>query len=206
MQFFQLLILAIVAMAALAVLRVVRVNAKRTPLPEVRGRSLLLLAFVLVPPIAFGGVAAVPIYLLVLAFVVILMWVAAVVVDRMPQTRNLQLARIALVGGESDPSDRVETPVTPALTESIGRVTTANAAFPRGIAFAGQIDRSGFRDDWDALDAATKTLEVRIAEDHRLGLGVAAAATELAGDARSRLDTLRRFAGDHGQAWALATA
>ena len=204
MQFVQLLIVAIVAMTALAALRLVRVNAKRTPLPEGPGRNLFLLAFALVPPIALGGPGAIPVYLFVLGVVVVLMWVAAVAIDRLTTSRFGQLARLALVGGESDPIDRRDTPVTIALTESIGTVAKANAAFPRGTAFAGQIDRSGFREDWDALDGATRVLEARIAEDHRLGLGVAAAATALAADARSRLDTLRRFAGDHGQAWARA--
>jgi hypothetical protein len=205
MQFPQLLVVAIVAMAGLAALRLVRVNAKRTPLPEGPGRTLFLVAFVLVPPIALGGPGAIFAYVVVLGAVVVLMWVAAVVLDRLTTSRYGQLARLALVGGESDPVDRRDTPVTIALTESIGSVAKANAAFPRGTAFAGQIERSGFREDWDALDGATKVLEARIAEDHRLGLGVASAATALAGDARSRLDTLRRFAGDHGQAWARAS-
>ena len=205
MQFPQLLVVAIVAMAGLAALRLVRVNAKRTPLPEGPGRNLFLAAFVLVPPIALGGPGAIFAYVVVLGAVVVLMWVAAVVLDRLTTSRYGQLARLALVGGESDPVDRRDTPVTIALTESIGSVAKANAAFPRGTAFAGQIERSGFREDWDALDGATKVLEARIAEDHRLGLGVASAATALAGDARSRLDTLRRFAGDHGQAWARAS-
>ena len=205
MQFPQLLVVAIVAMAGLAALRLVRVNAKRTPLPEGPGRTLFLAAFVLLPPIALGGPGAIVTYVVVLGAVVVLMWVAAVVLDRLTTSRYGQLARLALVGGESDPVDRRDTPVTIALTESIGSVAKANAAFPRGTAFAGQIERSGFREDWDALDGATKVLEARIAEDHRLGLGVASAATALAGDARSRLDTLRRFAGDHGQAWARAS-
>ena len=206
MSLIQFLIIAIAAMTGLAALRLVRVNAKRTPLPEGPGRTLFLLAFVLIPPIALGGPGAIPVYLVVLGAVVLLMWVAAVVIDRMTTSRYGQLARLALVGGESDPVDRHDTPVTMALTQSIGTVERANAAFPRGTAFAGAIERPGFRADWDALDGATRVLEARIAEDHRLGLGVAAAATALAADARSRLDTLRRFAGDHGQAWARAAA
>jgi hypothetical protein len=76
--------------------------------------------------------------------------------------------------------------------------------FPRGAAFPAQIARAGFRDDWDVLDGATRTLEGRIAADHRLGLAVGSGATATARDARSRLDTLRRLAGDQGQAWAVA--
>jgi hypothetical protein len=54
------------------------------------------------------------------------------------------------------------------------------------------------------LDGATRSLEGRIADDHRLGLAVARATTATASDARSRLDTLRRLAVDQGQAWAAA--
>jgi hypothetical protein len=88
------------------------------------------------------------------------------------------------------------------LVESVALVGRANVAFPRGPEFAAQIDRVGFRVDWDALDAATATLEVQIADDRRSGVGVASSATAMAQDARSRLDTLRRLAGDHGQVWA----
>ena len=74
--------------------------------------------------------------------------------------------------------------------------------FPRGHDFPLQIERSGFRFAWDALDAATGKLEARIADDHRIGLAVASSAVATAVDARSRLDTLRRLAGDGGPAWA----
>lgn len=207
MAFLQLLILAIVAMAGLAALRLLRVlRFGRTPLPEGPGRSLFLLGFVLVPPLVLGGLGAVPVYVGVLAAIVILMWIAAVVIDRLTASRTGQVVRLALVGSEGDPMDSGLTPVTARLSESIGLVTKANARFPRGIEFPRQITRSGFRDDWDALDGATRTLEGHIADDHRLGLGVSATATTLAEDARSRLDSLRRFAGDHGQDWARATA
>ena len=207
MAFEQILILAIVAMAGLAALRLVRVlRFRRTPLPEGPGRTLFLLAFVLVPPLALGGFGLVPVYVGVIAALVILMWIAAVVIDRLTASRTGQLVRLALVGSEGEPIDSGLTPVTARLSESIGLVTTANARFPRGLEFPSQIDRSGFQDDWEALDVATRTLESQIADDHRLGLGVSASASILADDARSRLETLRRFAGDHGQAWARVTA
>ena len=207
MAFTQILILAIIAMAGLAALRLVRVlRFGRTPLPDGRGRTLFLLAFVLVPPLALGGLGLVPVYVGVIAALVILMWVAAVVIDRLTASRTGQLVRLALVGSEGDPIDSGLTPVTARLSESIGLVARANAVFPRGLEFPKQIDRSGFRDDWNRLDDATRTLESQIADDHRLGLGVSSSATILAEDARSRLETLRRFAGDRGQAWARATA
>jgi hypothetical protein len=134
------------------------------------------------------------------------MWLAAVIIDRLTASRTGQLIRLALVGSEGDPIDSGLTPVTARLSESIGLVARANAVFPRGLEFPKQIDRSGFRDDWNRLDDATRTLEGQIADDHRLGLGVSSSATILAEDARSRLETLRRFAGDRGQAWARATA
>lgn len=207
MEFLQILILATVAMAGVAALRLVRVlRFKRTPLPDGPGRSLFLLGFVLVPPLSLGGPGLVPVYVGVIAALVILMWIAAAVIDRLTASRTGQLVRLALVGSEGDPIDSGLTPVTSRLSESIELVTSANARFPRGLEFPRQIDRAGFRDDWNALDLATRTLEGQIADDHRLGLGVSASASILADDARSRLETLRRFAGDHGQAWARATA
>jgi hypothetical protein len=194
-------------MAGLAALRLVRVlRFGRTPLPEGRGRTLFLAGFVLVPPIALGGLVSVPAYVGAIAVVVFVMWLAAVVVDLVTASRTGQIVRLALVGSEGDPIDSGLTPVTARLSESIGLVTSANAAFPRGLEFPRQIDRSGFREDWNALDDATRALEGRIADDHRLGLGVSSTATALAEDARSRLTTLRRIARDRGQAWARATA
>lgn len=92
--------------------------------------------------------------------------------------------------------------MTAKLAESVALVDRANAVFPRGHDFPLQIDRSSFRFAWDALDAATGTLEGRIADDHRIGLAVASAAVATADDARSRLDTLRSHAISRGQVWA----
>lgn len=207
MEFPQILIVATVAMAAVAVLRLVRVlRFKRTPLPDGPGRLPFFLGFILVPPLALGGLGAVPVYVGVLAALVIGMWIAGAVIEVITKSRTGQLARLALVGSEGEPIDSGLTPVTPRLSESMALVAKANARFPRGLDFPRQIDRSGFRDDWAALDAATRTLEGQIADDHRLGLGVSASASTLAEDARGRLETLRRYAGDHGQAWARATA
>lgn len=207
MEFPQILIVATVAMAAVAALRLVRVlRFKRTPLPDGPGRTLFLLGFVLIPPLALGGLGAVPVYVGVLAALVIGMWIAGAVIEVITKSRMGQLARLALVGSEGEPIDSGLTPVTARLSESMALVVKANALFPRGLDFPRQIDRSGFRDDWAALDSATRTLEAQIADDHRLGLGVSASATTLAEDARGRLETLRRYAGDHGQAWAHATA
>ena len=44
----------------------------------------------------------------------------------------------------------------------VGICDEANSAFPRGSAFPAQVDRVGFRADWDALDDATRTLERNI--------------------------------------------
>src|SRR6185369_10044708 len=82
MELLPILIVAILAMAGLAALRVVRVlRFGRTPLPD-RGRGLFLLGFVLAPPIALWGLTAVPVYIGVLAGLVVVMWVAATVLDR----------------------------------------------------------------------------------------------------------------------------
>ena len=201
----QLIVLGIVAMAGLATLRVVRFRRGRTPLPDGRGRRLFLLAFVVVPPIALGGIGALPMYVAIIAVLAILMWMAALLVGRVATGRSGRLVQVALGGPEGDPYRvRADPAVTAQLAESVRVVDRANSAFPRGPAFPAQVSRAGFRDDWDVLDGATRSLEGRIADDHRLGLAVASAATATAGDARSRLDTLRRLAVDQGQAWAAA--
>jgi len=211
----QLIILAMAAMLAVATLRVVRVRAGRTPLPEGRGRRFLLLAFVVVPPIVLGALTrpaddtgqlgalrGLPIYILILATLVALMWIASLIVAQVMPGRSGKMLRFALVGNAGDPyAPNADPPVTPALAQGIAIVDKANAAFPRGPAFPLQIDRAGFREDWDALDTATRALEGQIADDHRLGLDVASAARATAGDARRRLDTLRGLALDKGQAW-----
>jgi hypothetical protein len=216
MSLLQLLILAIAAMIGLAALRLTRVHFGRTPLPDGRGRLPFFLAFVAVPPIALaflldptategplrGGPSVLP-YVAILAGVWIVIWAAALIVSLVVPGRWRPLVLLALVGREADLDDLpFDPPVTAALAESIALVDRANTVFPRGPEFPTQIERSGFRASWDSLDAATTTLEGRIADDRRLGLGVASDAMATAKDARSRLDTLRRLAIDHGQAWA----
>jgi soluble lytic murein transglycosylase-like protein len=98
--------------------------------------------------------------------------------------------------------DGFDQPLTAPLAESQSFVDVANAVFPRGPKFPAQVDRPDFRAAWDALDAATRTLEGRIADDEGRGLGVASSATASAEDARGRLETLRTLASDGGQAWA----
>jgi hypothetical protein len=201
----QLIVLGIVAMAGLATLRVVRVHRGRTPLPDGRGRRLFLFGFVVLPPLALGGIGAVPMYVLVITALVILMGIASLIIGLVTSSRSGQLLRLALTGREQHLGDvRFDPKVTAELAESVRIVDRANAVFPRGAAFPAQIARTGFRDDWDVLDGATRTLEGRIADDHRRGLAVGSAATATAHDARSRLDTLRRLARDQGQAWAVA--
>ena len=212
----QLIILGIFSMAGLAVLRLVRVNRGLTPLPDGRGRRLFQLGFLVVPPLILGmltqpappanqlwGIGAVPTYVLIVGALVILMWIASQVVGMVAHGRTGRLVRLALSGYEPDPyAARVDPPVTAKLAESLVVVDKANAAFPRGPGFPSQVSRMGFRDDWDELDVACRTLEGRIADDHRLGLSVASTCAATADDARSRLDTLRRLAVDDGQAWA----
>ena len=175
-----------------------------------------ILAFLIVPPIVLGallkpaaglfaGVASVPIYVAILGAIAILMWLAAMVVRQRAPRRSRPLLLLALVASRDEPVDAgYDPPLTAQLAESQAVVDTANAVFPRGVDFPAQIDRAGFRTAWDALDAATRTLEGRIADDERRGTGVAAAATATAEDARGRLETLRRLAADGGQVWAKA--
>ena len=212
----QLIVAAAVVLAAVAVMRVVRVHYDRSPHPEGRARILFLLALLFVPPLALEivanptggagqlhGIESVFLYLAALAGFLVLMAIAALIVRLVVRGRARPVLMLALVGSLPGPDDvPLDAVLTPDMAKSVKLVDVANAAFPRGPEFAEQIDRPGFRAAWDSLETATSALEERIAEKHRLGVGVAYRATATARDARSRLDTLRRMAADEGQAWA----
>ena len=204
-----LFILAIAALTGLAILRVVRVRFGRTPLPEGRARTLFKVAFLVVPPVALGvpagaalgGLVWVPLYGVILAALLVPMTIAAAIVERVATGRMRRVLLLALVGSEGDPEDLpFDPPVTATLAASMALVDRANSLFPRGLAFPGQVERPDFRSAWGALDGATRALEDRIAEDRRLGLGTAAAASATAADARGRLDTLVSIALSRGLA------
>ena len=211
-----LFVLAVIAMIGLAILRLVRARMGRTPLPEGKARTGFLLAFLIVPPVALkallqpisggpalGAIAWVPLYGLLLALLLVFMTIAAMIVERVVHSRWRRPLMLALVGSEGDPEDvPFDPPLTSRLTECMALVDRRNAVFPRGLAFPGQVDRADFREAWDALDDATRTLEGGIAADRRLGLGIATAASATALDARGRLDTLLRLANDgRAAAW-----
>ncbi len=211
----QLVLLGVVAMTGLVAMRLIRLHLGRTPLPDGRGRQVFLVLFVLLPPIVFAaltmpadagrfrGLVYVPIYVAILAALDVLMWTVAMVFRQFTHGRSGRLVRIGLIGNAGDPHDMPSNPpMTTTLAESVSIVDAANAAFPRGPAFPAQIARASFRDDWEALDGATRTLEGRISEDRGLGLGVAEVARVTAWDARTRLDALRALALGDGQAWA----
>jgi hypothetical protein len=212
----QLVILAAVAMTILAMSRVVRVHFGRTPHLQGRGSRLFVIGLLFALPIvvlalvgpAVGpdrlvGVAWVMPYTIALVAIAIVLRLLALIVRYVAPVAARPFLLLVLTGGEADPYDvPFDPPITAKLAESVGLVDRANAAFPRGVGFPTQIDRSGFRGDWEALDGATRSLEDRIAADFRLGLAVASGARVTAADARSRLDTLRRLAVDQGQAWA----
>jgi hypothetical protein len=205
-----LFLLAVVAMVGLATLRLVRVSRGHTPLPGGKSRTAFLIAFVVVPPIALkallmptpSGTAVgwflwIPLYGVILVMLVTLMTIAAMVVERMVHGRWRRPLMLALVGSEGDPEDIPFDPqVTTRLAECMALVDQTNATFPRGLAFPGQVDRADFREAWGALDGATRSLEGTIADDRRLGLGIATAASATALDARGRLDTLLGLAND----------
>lgn len=210
----QLFLLAVAAMIGLATMRLVRVHLGRVPHPEGWGRIPFILAFLIVPPVVlgvlmppaaglFGGIAWVPMYVALLAAIAIVMWIAAMFVRVRAPRRSRRLLLLALVASEGEQfNDGFDPPLTAGLAESQSSVDVANAVFPRGPDFPSQVDRAGFRPAWDALDAATRTLEGRIADDEGRGVGVARSAKALAEDARGRLETLRRLASEGGQAWA----
>jgi hypothetical protein len=210
----QLFVLAVAGMVFLAVMRVLRVRYGRTPHPEGMAKLLFGLAFVSLPPLALGltgqagasgvlgGFPWIPVYAIMLVGLLIVMWVAALVVAAVAPRRLRRLLLLALIAHEVDSSDVPSNPpVTPQLAAIAALVQRSNDVFPRGMGFAAEIDRPGFRASWDALDAETGRLEAAMAEDQLLGRGVASAVTALARDARSRLDTLRRLSLDDGQSW-----
>jgi hypothetical protein len=209
----QLLILAIAAMAVLALSRVARVQYGRTPHLEGRGRRILTIGLLYVPPLLLAltqpspsgqlRVAWIPTFTGILLSIWILMGVAALVARFVAPHRYRPLLMLALAGIAPDPYEvPFDPPMTAKLAQDVALVDSANSAFPRGREFPTQIDRTGFRRDWDALEDATRTLEGAIADDFRLGLAVASGARATATDARSRLDTLRRLTIDQGRAWA----
>ena len=205
-----LFLLAVVAMVGLAALRLVRVSRGHTPLPRGRSRTAFLIAFLVVPPVALkallmptpsgaplGWFLWIPLYGVIVVMLVVLMTIAAMVVERMVHGRWRRPLMLALVGSEGDPEDiPFDPPVTTRLAECMALVDRTNATFPRGLAFPGQVDRADFREAWGALDGATRSLEGTIADDRRLGLGIATAASATALDARGRLDTLLGLAND----------
>lgn len=212
----QLLVLAVVAMTALAVMRVIRVQIGRTPHPDGRARIPFILAFLILPPVAMSaisqpaaasglmrGVSWVLPFIVLIAGVAIVMILAALFVRRLAMGGTRRTLLLALTAIESDLDDvAYDPPVTATLAAGVAGVDRANGVFPRGIEFPGQIDLAGFRYAWDTLDAATTTLEGRIADDRRLGIPIASRARAAAADARSRLDTLRQLAEARGQLWA----
>lgn len=210
----QLFVLAVAAMVSLATMRLIRVRLGRVPHPGGWVRIPFILAFLIAPPIVLGaltqsaagpfaGIAWVPIYVGLLAAIAIVMWMAATFVRARVPRRFRPILLLALVASEGEHlDDGFDPPLTVALAESRSFVDAANAAFPRGLEFPAQIHRAGFRPAWDALDAATRTLEGRIADDEGRGVGVASSATASAEDARGRLESLRKHAADGGQVWA----
>ena len=205
-----LFLIAVVAMTGLAILRLVRVHRGHTPLPEGKSRTAFLIAFLVVPPVVLKAVLVptpsgspigwflwVPLYAVILGLLVVAMTIAAMIVERTVNGRWRRPLMLALVGSEGDPEDiPFDPPVTTRLAECMALVDRTNAAFPRGLAFPGQVDRADFREAWGALDGATSSLEGSIADDRRLGLGIATAASATALDARGRLDTLLGLAND----------
>jgi hypothetical protein len=216
MPLLQLSIVALVAMICLATMRLVRAHLGRTPHPEGWVRLPFIMAFLLVPPIVLGlvtrsadgplvGVSWIPFFIAMLGVLAIVMWIAAAVVRASAPRRSRPLLVLALVASQDEPDDPAyDPPLSARLAERQAVVDAANAVFPRGVDFPAQIDRADFRTAWDALDAATRTLEGEIADDERRGTGIAAAVTATAEDARGRLETLRRLAAEGGQVWATA--
>ena len=204
----QLVLLALLVMVGVSTLRVVRARSGRTPLPGGRAQVLLMVAILIVPPVAFnafvepsttgaqpGLIGWLMVYALTVGVIVVLMRLAANVVKRFDHGPSRWTLLVALVGGEGDQGlVPFDPPLTAELAESLVLVNTTNAAFPRGPEFPEQINRPDFRTAWEGLDGATRILEGQIAGEREHGLEIASVATETALDARSRLNTLRGLA------------
>jgi hypothetical protein len=216
MPLFQLFIVAVLGTISLMAMRLIRARLDRTPHPDERARIPFILAFLFVPPLVLGlvthsaddpsiGIIWVPVYVAILGGLAIVMWIAAAFVRAHAPRESRPLLVLALVASQNEPDEPgYDPPLSATLAKRQAVVETANAVFPRGVDFPAQVDRTGFRTAWDALDAATRTLEGGIADDEGRGTGVAAAVTATAKDARARLETLRRLAADGGQEWAKA--
>jgi hypothetical protein len=214
MSLTELFVIAVAGFAMVAASRVVKARHAGAHIAEGGGRLVFLLTLLLGPPIVLGAlfhpsagplgwVVWVPVYVVMLVGLTILALLALPTVLRVAPPRSHGFLSLALAGGEGEPEDLpFDPPVAPALAVSMALVDRTNSVFPRGAEFPNQIDRAGFRTDWDALDAATCALEDGIAGDVRLGEAVASAAKAMARDARSRLECLRRLSLDHGQVWA----
>ena len=143
-------------------------------------------------------------YIVALAFFATLMGLAAALVRRVVFGPSRPTLLLALIGREPSVADvPVDPPMTDAIRKSVDLVDARNAVFPRGRGFMDQTELPGFQAAWSSLDEATRGLEGLIAEGTGLGTGVALHASDTAGDARSRLDTLHRAAQARGQAWAV---
>ena len=143
-------------------------------------------------------------YIVALVVFAALMGIAAALVRRFVFGPSRPTLLLALIGREPSVADvPIDPPMTAAIRQSVDLVDARNAVFPRGREFMGQTELPGFQAAWSSLDEATRGLESLIAEGTGLGTGVAMQATETAGDARSRLDTLQRAAQARGQAWAV---
>jgi len=211
----QPLIRAIAAMISLATLRLVRVRLGREPHPDGKARIPFFIALLIAPPVVvgavfqsptglLGGVAWLPLYVAGVVVLAVLMSIMAMIVRFVVPRQFRPLLLMALNASVDKPGVATDPPLTARLAESQALVDTANAVFPGGPDFPAQVDRAGFRQGWDALDAATRTLEGQIAEDGTRGPGVASAAMATAENARGRLETLRGLAAEGGQAWAKA--
>ena len=208
---------AAAVLGAFAISRVVRVRSGREA--RVYGWKmwvLVLVALVGVPVLlamsapAPGPRGASPVveltilYIGALVFFATLMGIAAAVVRRVVFGPVRPTLLLALIGREPSVADvPVDPPMTDEIRKSVDLVDVRNAAFPRGREFMDQTELPGFQAAWSSLDEATRGLEGLIAEGTGLGTGVAMHATDTAGDARSRLDTLHRAALARGKAWAV---
>jgi hypothetical protein len=212
-----LVIAAVVVLALLAVMRVVRAGRGLAPRPAGIRWLLMLLAFVVVLPVAIdvlthgGGadgqlhpIGSLLLFIGWLLLFVILMGIAALLVAWIAPPRSRPTLLLALIGREKDAQGIPYDPaLSPAAAAAVTRVEQLNAAFPRGRGFVLAVDRPDFAARWAEFDAATRDLEAVIAEGTRTGTGVAQNAIEVAADARSRIDALRRDAERRGMVLAV---
>ena len=167
-----LFLTALFVLAVIAIARVARFRSGREPLPSGWRAYSLALALLIIPPLVLqaivnpaqargdlGGFGSVILYIAFVAALWLLSRLSAPAIARLVPIDRRPLILLALTGREPSGAVAFDPPMTGAIADQVALVDARNADFPRGTAFMYQVDLPGFQSNWDALDAATRSLE-----------------------------------------------